>query len=137
GVGPADAHAPELIVDRFGPHRLNSPNDVVVASDGAIWFTDPSYGIKREDEGHPGEEEYGDRYVFRVDPDTAVAVPVVIDVEAPNGWPSRPTSRCCTSRTPPFPPPTGPRARIPRPAVRAGIRSMSTTWSRVGTPRTG
>jgi len=85
GVGPGDAHAPEVIVDRFGPHRLNSPNDVVVASDGAIWFTDPSYGIKREDEGHPGEEEYGDRYVFRVDPDTAVAVPVVIDVEAPNG----------------------------------------------------
>src|SRR5699024_1231487 len=84
GVGPADAHAAEVIVDRFGPHRLNSPNDVVVASDGAIWFTDPSDGIKREDEGHPGEEEYGDRYVFRVDPDTAVAVPVAIDVGSPN-----------------------------------------------------
>lgn len=84
-VGPGDEHAPEVVVDRFGPHRLNSPNDVVVASDGAVWFTDPSYGIKREDEGHAGEEEYGDRYVFRVDPSTGRAVPVVIDVEAPNG----------------------------------------------------
>lgn len=85
GVGPGDVHAPEVVVDRFGPHRLNSPNDVVVASDGAIWFTDPSYGIKRDDEGHPGQEEYGDRYVFRVDRSDGVATPVVIDVEAPNG----------------------------------------------------
>lgn len=84
-VGPGDQHAPEVIVDRFGTHRLNSPNDVVVASDGALWFTDPSYGIKRDDEGHAGEEEYGDRYVFRVDPSSGHAVPVVIDVEAPNG----------------------------------------------------
>lgn len=93
GVGPGDEHAPEVLVDRFGPHRLNSPNDVVVASDGAIWFTDPSYGIKREDEGHAGEEEYGDRYVFRIDPGTGHAVPVVIDVEAPNGLAFSPDER--------------------------------------------
>ena len=84
-VGPEDAHSPHTIVDRFGEHRLNSPNDVVVASDGSIWFTDPSYGIKREVEGHPGDEEYGDRYVFRFDPASGSLTPVVIDVEAPNG----------------------------------------------------
>ncbi|MFC0675023.1 SMP-30/gluconolactonase/LRE family protein [Brachybacterium hainanense] len=74
-----------VVVDRYGDHRLNSPNDVIVSSDGTIWFTDPSYGIKRPAEGHPGEEEYGDRYVFRLDPRTGVLAPVVIDVETPNG----------------------------------------------------
>lgn len=84
-VGPGAEHEPQVVVDRFGAHRLNSPNDVVVASDGAIWFTDPSYGIMRPEEGHAGEEEYGDRYVFRLDPVTGELMPVVIDVEAPNG----------------------------------------------------
>ena len=83
--GDQSAYAPEVLVDRFGQVRLNSPNDVVVKSDGTIWFTDPSYGIKREVEGHPGEEEYGDRYVFRFDPADGSLIPVVIDVEAPNG----------------------------------------------------
>lgn len=84
-VGPGDEHSPTTLVDRFGAVRLNSPNDVVVASDGAIWFTDPAYGIKRPVEGHAGEEEYGDRYVFRFDESTGALTPVVIDVEAPNG----------------------------------------------------
>ena len=65
--------------------RLNSPNDVVVKSDGTIWFSDPSYGIERPAEGHPGELEYGDRYVFRYDPATEQLDPVVIDIEQPNG----------------------------------------------------
>ncbi|MGP5305273.1 SMP-30/gluconolactonase/LRE family protein [Brachybacterium alimentarium] len=84
-VGPGDAHRPITLVERFGRARLNSPNDVVVASDGAIWFTDPAYGIKRPVEGHAGDEEYGDRYVFRYDEEADVLTPVVIDVEAPNG----------------------------------------------------
>lgn len=78
-------YAPEILVDRFGTARLNSPNDVIQKSDGTIWFTDPSYGIKRPDEGHAGQEEYGDRYVFRFDPADGSLRPVVIDVEAPNG----------------------------------------------------
>lgn len=78
-------YAPEVLVDRFGPARLNSPNDVVEKSDGTIWFTDPSYGIKRPVEGHAGQEEYGDRYVFRFAPEDGSLTPVVIDVEAPNG----------------------------------------------------
>lgn len=82
---PGADYAPEILVDRFGSARLNSPNDVVEKSDGTIWFTDPSYGIKKPEEGHAGEEEYGDRYVFRLDPADGSLTPVVIDVEAPNG----------------------------------------------------
>lgn len=74
-----------VLVDSFRGHRLNSPNDVVAASDGAIWFTDPPYGIIQPHEGHPGEREYGDHYVFRFDPATEELLPVVVDVEEPNG----------------------------------------------------
>lgn len=74
-----------VLVDRYGPARLNSPNDVVVSADGAIWFTDPPYGIVQPAEGHPGEREYGDCYVFRFDPATGELTPVVTDVEEPNG----------------------------------------------------
>lgn len=84
-VRPGDSAAPRTLVDRHGSVRLNSPNDVVVKSDGTIWFSDPSYGIMRPEEGHAGEEEYGDRYVFRFDPHDGSLVPVVIDIEAPNG----------------------------------------------------
>ncbi|PPK94609.1 gluconolactonase [Kineococcus xinjiangensis] len=73
------------LVDTWRGVRFNSPNDVVVKSDGTIWFTDPSYGIKKAHEGHPGECEYGDHYVFRLDPATGHVDPVVIDVEMPNG----------------------------------------------------
>lgn len=73
------------LVDSYNGRRLNSPNDVVVKSDGTIWFTDPSYGIQKDSEGHPGREEYGDRYVFRFDPANGELVPAVIDVEVPNG----------------------------------------------------
>lgn len=73
------------LVDSWRGARLNSPNDVVVRSDGTIWFTDPSYGIERPREGHAGVLEYGDRYVFRYVPDTGQLDPVVIDLEQPNG----------------------------------------------------
>jgi gluconolactonase len=75
----------ESVVDRWAGARLNSPNDVVVKSDGTIWFTDPSYGIQKPTEGHAGELEYGDHYVFRFDPRDGSVVPAVIDVETPNG----------------------------------------------------
>ncbi|WP_333782848.1 SMP-30/gluconolactonase/LRE family protein [Arthrobacter sp. H14] len=73
------------LVDSWRGARLNSPNDVVVASDGTIWFTDPSYGIHKAGEGHAGELEYGDHFVFRYDPASGKLDPVVIDVEMPNG----------------------------------------------------
>ena len=73
------------LVDGWRGVRFNSPNDVVVRSDGTIWFTDPSYGIRKAGEGHPGELEYGDHYVFRFEPGSGRVDPVVIDVEMPNG----------------------------------------------------
>lgn len=78
-----------VLVDRWtspaGPVRFNSPNDVVVKSDGTIWFTDPAYGIIQAHEGHLGTREYGDHHVFRFDPTTGEVAPVVVDVEEPNG----------------------------------------------------
>jgi gluconolactonase len=74
-----------VLVDRWHGGRFNSPNDVVVKSDGTIWFTDPAYGIIQAHEGHLGEREYGDHYVFRFDPATGDVRPVVLDVEEPNG----------------------------------------------------
>lgn len=74
-----------VLVDRFGDARFNSPNDVVVASDGAVWFTDPPYGITVAVEGHEGFREYGDNFVFRLDPATGDLRVVVSDVEEPNG----------------------------------------------------
>ena len=73
------------VVALHGGRRFNSPNDVVVARDGSIWFTDPAYGITAPGEGHPGVSEYGDCWVFRFDPITREVRPVVTDVESPNG----------------------------------------------------
>lgn len=81
------------IIDSWNGVRFNSPNDVVMKSDGTIWFTDPSYGIKKAGEGHGGELEYGDHYVFRFEPDTGRTDPVVIDVEMPNGLAFSPDER--------------------------------------------
>jgi gluconolactonase len=75
----------EPIVTDWNGVRFNSPNDVVVASDGTVWFTDPPYGLVLPGEGHGGEREYGDHWVFRHDPAAASTVPVVVDVEEPNG----------------------------------------------------
>ncbi len=75
----------ESVVENWKGIKFNSPNDVIVASDGAIWFTDPPYGIIFSREGHPGEREYKDHYVFRFNPSTGETKPVVLDVEEPNG----------------------------------------------------
>ena len=56
------------VVDRFEGRRLNSPNDLVVASDGAIWFSDPPYGILDDREGYKADSELGACNVFRFDP---------------------------------------------------------------------
>ncbi|WIY83920.1 SMP-30/gluconolactonase/LRE family protein [Propionimicrobium sp. PCR01-08-3] len=79
-----DGEAAPLVTDWHG-HKFNSPNDVIVKSDGTIWFSDPSYGIFRGREGHPGELEYRDHWVFRLDPVTCHCEPVIMDVEMPNG----------------------------------------------------
>jgi gluconolactonase len=73
-----------VIIDRFENKRLNSPNDVVVSSDGAIWFTDPSFGILGNYEGYKSQPEIGQN-VYRVDGETGVAAIVASDVLGPNG----------------------------------------------------
>ena len=60
-----------VLADRYQGKRLNSPNDVVVRSDGSIWFTDPSYGIDHDYEGLRQERELDGCHVYRVDPGTA------------------------------------------------------------------
>lgn len=65
--------------------RLNSPNDVVVASDGAAWFTDPPYGIASDHEGHAAPSEIGACHVYRVDPVTGEVALAADGFEAPNG----------------------------------------------------
>ncbi|HSK97468.1 MAG TPA: SMP-30/gluconolactonase/LRE family protein [Euzebyales bacterium] len=74
-----------VVADRWEGRRLNSPNDVVVSSDGAIWFTDPAYGIDSDYEGHRADSEIGGCHVYRVDPATGQCVAVARDFERPNG----------------------------------------------------
>lgn len=74
-----------VIADRFEGKRLNSPNDVVVRSDGSIWFTDPPYGIDSDYEGHKAEPEIDGNYVYRVDPDSGAIRIVADDFNRPNG----------------------------------------------------
>lgn len=73
-----------VIADSYQGKRLNSPNDVVVKSDGSIWFTDPHYGIVTDYEGHRAPEELPCN-VYRVDPATGAIAAVVTDFDCPNG----------------------------------------------------
>ena len=68
----------ETFVDTYEGKKLNSPNDVVVHSSGAVYFTDPPYGIK------PEQMEQPCAGVYRVDPDGAMRC-VIADFEKPNG----------------------------------------------------
>jgi gluconolactonase len=74
-----------VLADRFEGKRLNSPNDVVVKSDGTIWFTDPTYGILSDYEGYRANPEQPTRNVYRLDPATGVLSVVVTDFMQPNG----------------------------------------------------
>lgn len=74
-----------VIADNYEGKRLNSPNDLVEHSDGSIWFTDPSYGIDSDYEGHQAESEIGACNVYRVDPQTGETRLVADDFVRPNG----------------------------------------------------
>ena len=76
-----------LIADEYNDKRLNSPNDVCVHSNGTIFFTDPPYGIvnPKRVEGFPGKMMYGGCNVFKHDSKTKSLVPIVTDMERPNG----------------------------------------------------
>ena len=83
-LNPEDPQAIEVIADRYQGRRLNSPNDVVVRSDGWVWFTDPPYGINSDVEGYPAESEIGGCYVFCASPDGTLTA-VATDFDKPNG----------------------------------------------------
>jgi gluconolactonase len=73
-----------VLMDRFHDKKLNAPNDVAVHSDGAIWFSDPGYGIMSNYEGHKAPFELPAN-VYRLDPKTGDATVVATDLDKPNG----------------------------------------------------
>ena len=72
------------LMDAFEGKRLNSPNDVVVKSDGTIWFTDPAFGLGGDYEGNRAEQELPAN-VYRLDPSTGQATVLAGDIPGPNG----------------------------------------------------
>ena len=82
-----------VLADRFEGKRFNSPNDVVVKSDGSIWFSDPTYGIDGEYEGDAAASEIGASNVYRIDPSSGTVTAVVVDRIKPNGLAFSPDER--------------------------------------------
>jgi len=78
--------AVKTVVDRFDGKKFNSPNDVVVKSDGTVWFTDPDYGLPTnpQTKQKEGREQPGN-FVFRFDPKDGKITAVVRDFDKPNG----------------------------------------------------
>jgi gluconolactonase len=74
-----------IIADKYNGKKLNSPNDAIVTSDGAIWFTDPVYGIGGYYEGVKADPEQEKHNVYRVDPKSGDVKVVVDDFVEPNG----------------------------------------------------
>jgi len=73
-----------VLADSYNGKPLNSPNDVVVKSDGSVWFTDPSYGIDSDYEGDAAPMEQDGRHVYRIAP-TGEITRVIDDMKQPNG----------------------------------------------------
>lgn len=84
GAGLTDPRD-EIVVDNYQGKRFNSPNDIVVKSDGTIWFTDPPYGIVSDREGHKSDSELNGCSVFRFDPMTGDLRIATEWLEEPNG----------------------------------------------------
>ena len=74
-----------VLASHLDGKRLNSPNDVVVKSDGSIWFTDPTYGIDSDYEGDAAPSEVGASNVYRLDPVSGALRVVAGDFVKPNG----------------------------------------------------
>lgn len=74
-----------VLADRFDGKRFNSPNDVVVKSDGSIWFSDPSYGIDSDYEGDAAPSELGECCVYRIDGASGEVSRVATGFVQPNG----------------------------------------------------
>ena len=73
-----------VLMDHWQGKRLNSPNDVVVKSDGSIWFTDPPFGLQSDYEGTIADQEIP-ACVYRIDAQSGVPSIVADNVAGPNG----------------------------------------------------
>ena len=73
-----------VLLDQFEGKKLNAPNDIVVHSDGSIWFSDPGYGIMSNYEGHKAAFELAAN-VYRLDPQSGKATVVASGMDKPNG----------------------------------------------------
>ena len=82
----------KVLIDRYDGKRLNSPNDIVVKSDGTIWFSDPTFGIRGHYEGDKAEPELP-TYLFRFDPARNIATVMADDIDQPNGLAFSPDER--------------------------------------------
>ncbi len=82
-----------IIAESFAGKRLNSPNDVVVKSDGSIWFTDPPFGISGFYEGERREAELPNTNLYRVDGRSGAITLAADDVDHPNGLAFSPDER--------------------------------------------
>ena len=74
-----------VLADSFDGRKLNSPNDVVVKSDGTVWFSDPTYGIDNDYEGYLAQPEYGGCHLFCFDPRDGTLRAAATDFDKPNG----------------------------------------------------
>lgn len=83
----------QLLVERFEGRRLNSPNDLVVQSNGCIWFTDPPYGIVSDYEGHQAASEQSGNFIFCYDPADGSLHKASDFMQDPNGLAFSPDER--------------------------------------------
>ena len=90
------------LIERFEGRPLNAPNDVVVASDGAVWFTDPGYGIDGDYEGHKATFELAAN-VYRLIPERVKRGWWRMILSAPMGWLFRRMRRASMSLFPESP----------------------------------
>jgi len=82
-----------VLASHYEGKRFNSPNDVVVKSDGSIWFSDPSYGIDSDYEGDAAPSEIGDRCLYRIDPQNGSVTRAADGFVQPNGLAFSPDER--------------------------------------------
>jgi gluconolactonase len=83
----------KVLASHFEGKRFNSPNDLVVKSDGSIWFSDPSYGIDSDYEGDAAPNELGDQCVYRIEADGSAVARVAAGFVQPNGLAFSPDER--------------------------------------------
>lgn len=81
-----------ILASHVNGHRLNAPNDVVVKSDGSIWFSDPLYGLLNDYEGGRQRSEQGPA-LYRLNPGSGEVSVMASDFDGPNGLAFSPDER--------------------------------------------